>query len=75
MTIKVPKELIDDFLAFLDIAQASYAEEDVRDFSVSERKVLNFVEKLLGNKKSKRFATKMERAEAATNFLRVTGRL
>lgn len=74
MKIEVPKNLITDFLVFLDIAQASYAEEDVRDFSASEKRVLKFVEGILGKKKSKRFITKMERAEVARNFLRATGR-
>ena len=64
MVIEIPDELAEDFLRFLDVAQASLTEEQVQKLPEGEREVLNLVQLLLGGKASLRFETVKKRNEA-----------
>ena len=65
MIIEVPDELAEDFLTFLDVAQSSFTEDQVRKFSEGEQKILEIVQLLLGDRTTSRFETVKARMEAA----------
>jgi hypothetical protein len=53
------------FFNLLDAAQSSFTEEEVGDFTDSEKQCLKFIEKLLGDRASARFKNKKELEQAA----------
>jgi len=68
MKITVPKNIEKAFISFLDIAQASFTEDDIFRFTREEKETLRFVEKLIGESRSKRYATKAEQDKAAADL-------
>ena len=73
MIIDVPDELVNDFMRFLDVAQASFTEEEIAGFAAGERRVLTFVECLLKGERSMRWQNRREREEATRAFQQVCG--
>jgi len=69
MIIQVPDEIAEEFLDFLDVAQAGFlTDEDVDTFSDEEKAVVKFVEDLLADRKSGRFPTREARNKALASF-------
>jgi len=65
MIIEIPDELVESFKQFLDIAQSSFTENEVEQFSDSEKAILEWVEEFLGEEKSFRFESYDEKRKAA----------
>jgi len=57
MQIEIPDELYEEFIRFLDVAQASFTEEEVKNLTENEQKLIIWLDNLLGEKKAKRFKT------------------
>jgi hypothetical protein len=76
MQIEIPDELYEDFVKFLDMAQASFTEEEIESFSENEKKLIKWVETFLGEKKSSRFKNQEEfAAHVQDNFKKQIGLL
>lgn len=73
MKINIPNNLYQDFLNFLDIAQASFTDEIIDSCSDNEKEVIKFIEKLLGENRSIRFKTNKEKNSAEEDFLNIVG--
>jgi hypothetical protein len=73
LVIEVPADIKDDFLAFLDIAQSEYTQEEIKKLTKNEQKVIKFVEKILGNRVSGRFPSQKEKAVANIRFAKAVG--
>jgi len=60
MQIEIPDELYESFLSFLNVAQASFTEEEIVKMSADDISVIKWIDGILGEKKSERFATQDE---------------
>lgn len=54
MMLQIPDKIYETFLNFLDLAQASFSEEQIARMSELEKQTLIWVENLLGNSRSMR---------------------
>jgi hypothetical protein len=68
MRINIPKKIENEFLNFLDLAQSSYSQEEIKQMSQAERECIMWVDNFLGKKASKRFETKKQQKDAARAF-------
>ena len=68
MKITVPKNLEGSFIAFLDIAQASFTDTDILKFTPEEKETLKFVEGLIGENRAKRYATDADKKKASAEL-------
>jgi hypothetical protein len=64
MTLEIPENIEEEFLNFLDIAQASFTEEDVDSFTDQEKECIKFIESILGTNKSGRFPRRKDLQKA-----------
>jgi hypothetical protein len=71
MNIQVPDELAESFMNLLDVVQSSFTEEEMKTFSGNEKKVILFIEKLLGDQKSHRYKTIQEKRKAREIFTKI----
>jgi len=60
MNVEIPDGLYKDFLGFLDVAQASFTDEEILQMTDSEQSVIKWICSLIGKDTTKRFKTQEE---------------
>jgi hypothetical protein len=68
MVIEIPDDLYEHFINFLDVAQAMFTKEDLEYFSDDEKRIMEWIEALLGPQRVMRYKMKSDIAEAKWAF-------
>jgi len=67
MKFEVPDDLHEDFMSFLDVMQASFTEEEVDKMTDNEKKLIIWLDSILGEGRTTRFKTQDEFAMHIAN--------
>jgi DNA replication initiation complex subunit (GINS family) len=67
--IEIPDHLYKTFIDFLDLSQASFTQEDIKNMTDIEKELFSFLENLLGEGRILRYKTKKDLNDAKRSFL------
>lgn len=73
LTIRIPKGIEDEFLTFLDFAQAQFTDEEIETFTNKEQQLMKFIDQILGNQRSYRFKTDQEKKQEVERVMAFSG--